>query len=85
MRTATVRDLRNDFPKLEAWISNGEPIEILKRGKLIARLIPTRMKASEKLVKPNFSKRRKEIFGKRVFSAAEVKAMRQAELEGEDG
>ena len=35
--------------------------------------------------KPDFAARRKAIWGDRVFSDAEVKAMREAELEGEEG
>src|SRR5688500_6545356 len=40
MKTATLRDLRNDFAKLEAWLGEGEEIEIQKRGKAIAMLMP---------------------------------------------
>ena len=35
--------------------------------------------------KPDFAARRKEIWGDRTFTAAEVKQMREAELEGEQG
>jgi hypothetical protein len=34
---------------------------------------------------PDFAARRRSIWGDRVFSAAEVKAMRDAELEGDLG
>jgi hypothetical protein len=27
MKTATVRDLRNCFARVSAWIENGEPVE----------------------------------------------------------
>lgn len=37
---ATVRDLRYRFPEIEARLSKGEPIEIHKRHKLVARLVP---------------------------------------------
>ena len=40
MKTASVRDLRNDFARLSAWIENGEPVEITKGGKPFARLVP---------------------------------------------
>lgn len=40
MKTATVRDLRNDFAKLSKWLARGETIEILKRGKPVADLVP---------------------------------------------
>lgn len=35
MKTVTVRDLRNNFSKVEAWLSEGEEIRIEKRGKPI--------------------------------------------------
>lgn len=40
MRTATVRDLRNHYTSLLAWIGAGEEILITRRGKPVARLIP---------------------------------------------
>jgi antitoxin (DNA-binding transcriptional repressor) of toxin-antitoxin stability system len=40
MKTATVRELRNDFGRLSKWLERGETIEIVKRGKVIADLIP---------------------------------------------
>ncbi len=38
MKTATVRDLRYDFPKIEAWLAGGEEILITKHSKPIARI-----------------------------------------------
>ena len=40
MKTATIRDLRNDFARLSKWLEQGETIEILKRGKAVAELVP---------------------------------------------
>lgn len=40
MKTATVRDLRNDFGRLSKWLEKGETIEIVKRGKPFARVVP---------------------------------------------
>jgi antitoxin (DNA-binding transcriptional repressor) of toxin-antitoxin stability system len=86
MRTATVRDLRNNFAKLEAWLKNGEEICIEKRGEPVALLTaPRRAKAGKKVKMPDFAARQKAIWGDRVFSEAEVIAMREAELEGEEG
>jgi antitoxin (DNA-binding transcriptional repressor) of toxin-antitoxin stability system len=85
MKTATLRDLRNDFAKLEAWLGEGEEIRIEKRGKPIAMLTPLKGKSSVKVTMPDFEARRKAIWGDRVFSEEEVKAMRDAELEGEEG
>ena len=40
MKTATVRDLRNNFARLSKWLEQGETIEIVKRGKPVANLVP---------------------------------------------
>jgi prevent-host-death family protein len=40
MKTATVRELRNDFSRLSKWLEKGETIEIVKRGKPVAELVP---------------------------------------------
>jgi antitoxin (DNA-binding transcriptional repressor) of toxin-antitoxin stability system len=40
MKIATVRDLRNNFARLSKWLEKGETIEIIKRGKPVASLVP---------------------------------------------
>ena len=35
-----MRQLRNDFGRLSKWLEKGETIEILKRGKPVADLVP---------------------------------------------
>jgi antitoxin (DNA-binding transcriptional repressor) of toxin-antitoxin stability system len=86
MKTATLRDLRNDFASLEAWLAEGETIRIEKRGKPVAFLSPTNPALSGQPVpKPDTEARRRAIWGDRCFTAEEVKAMREYELEGEDG
>ena len=85
MKTATVRELRNEFSKLEAWLGEGEEIQIEKRGKVVGVLRPAVETKSSDVVWPDFTARRKAIWGDRVFSEKEVRAMREAELEGEEG
>ncbi len=85
MKTAAVRDLRNRFSRVAAWIAEGEPVEITKAGKLFALLTPATPPAPRRRVKPDIMARLKKTWGNRVFSAKEVAAMRAAELEGEDG
>lgn len=85
MKTATVRDLRNHFPRVAAWIAEGEAVEITKGGKPFARLVPATPEKPRKLVKPDIMARLKAIWGDRVFSSKEVAEMRAAELEGEEG
>ena len=85
MKTATVRDLRNRFPRVAAWIAEGEAVEITRSGKVFARLVPPAPAKKAKLVKPDIMAQLKETWGDRIFSAQEVAAMRAAELEGEEG
>ncbi len=85
MRTVTVRDLRNNFSKVESWLGEGEEIRIEKRGKPIGYLSATPRTATEPRRKVDWAARRKEIWGDRCFSEEEVRAMREYELEGEQG
>ena len=40
MKTATIRDLRNDFARLSKLLERGETVQLLKRGKPFARVVP---------------------------------------------
>ncbi len=84
MKTATVADLCNHFRRVSAWIENGETVEIVRRGRPFARLVPP---APTEGPGPNvdWEAQRRAIWGSRIFSAAEVKAMEDFEREGEQG
>ena len=86
MKTATVRDLRTRFPFLETWLRAGEEIAITKRGRTIARLVPEKPAASRVFddLKGHFERQRREVWGDRVFSAAEIAEMEAAEREGQE-
>ena len=85
MMTVTLRDLRNNFSKLEVWLAEGEQIQIEKRGRPIAILTGLGENVRHTVPRPDFAARRKAIWGERVLSAAEVAAMRADELDGEEG
>ncbi len=86
MKTANVADLRNNFKRIASWISDGESVEIRKRGQHFATLIPSARAAEARpMPKIDFAKRLKKIWGDRVFSDREVAEMRAAELDGEEG
>lgn len=70
---------------LEAWLSEGEDIRIEKRGQPIGLLTAWRSEGHALSPKPDFAGRRRAIWGSRVFSDAEVAAMRADELEGQEG
>jgi len=40
MKTASVRDLRNNFAKVSRWLKAGEKIEITKRGVPVGMMTP---------------------------------------------
>lgn len=82
MKTATVRELRNEFPRIEAWVHEGESINISKRGKVIATLVPALggTAAHPRSPKVDIMARLQETWGGRVFTMEEVAAMRADEL-----
>jgi antitoxin (DNA-binding transcriptional repressor) of toxin-antitoxin stability system len=52
MKMATVRDLRTRFPRIEAWLKEGEIVTITKRHAVIAVL-----SAPPAEVRPDFARR----------------------------
>jgi prevent-host-death family protein len=45
MKTATVRQLRNEYRSVLGWVEAGEEVTISKRGVVIARLVPEKPKS----------------------------------------
>jgi prevent-host-death family protein len=45
MKTATVRQLRNQYRSVLGWVEAGQEVTISKRGKVIARLVPEKPKS----------------------------------------
>ena len=62
MKTATVRDLRNGFPRVARWIEDGECVEITRSGKPFARLAPAPPPARGSAPMPDFLARLREKF-----------------------
>jgi len=85
MKTASVADLRNNFRKVSSWIEHGETVQIIKRGRAFAQLIATPPSTPASVPKVDFMAQLKEIWGDRMFSDAEVQAMKEAEREGDRG
>jgi len=80
MKTLTVRDLRYDFAKVEEWLADGEEIEITKHGKPVAHLTPPRREKAPVFDAESHRRWLDETWGDRVYSAEEVREMREAEL-----
>jgi prevent-host-death family protein len=72
MKTATIRDLRNRFPRVAAWIDNGEPVEITKSGKPFARLVPVAPEKPRRFKMPDIMARLDRTFGDKTYDAAEI-------------
>ena len=75
MKTASIRDLRYDFKKIEDLLRQGEEIQITRRHKVIARLVPEEGAAPG--VMPDFMSQLREIYGDKVLkvSGAEIVRM----------
>jgi antitoxin (DNA-binding transcriptional repressor) of toxin-antitoxin stability system len=65
MKQASVRDLRYHFSEVERLLEQGEGIEITKRKRVIAHLLPVKRKRPVK--RPDFLARLRKIYGNKVF------------------
>ncbi len=79
MKTATVRQLRHDFGSVFAWVEQGDPVGVSKRGKIIALLSPPPTPKSPKPKKrPDFAARLKRIYGDLVLPGDVVAEERES-------
>jgi antitoxin (DNA-binding transcriptional repressor) of toxin-antitoxin stability system len=74
VRKATVRDLRYRFPEVEALLQEGREIQITKRKRVIARLVPERPQGPPCF--PDFLARLKKIYGRRRLSVSGAELIR---------
>ncbi len=75
MKTASVRDLRQDFARILAWLQAGEEVAITLRRQAIATLIPCPQKKRVKGPMPDIAARLKKVFGRRVITDKTMKAI----------
>jgi prevent-host-death family protein len=40
MKTTTVRELRNNYAQVIKWVGKGEEVEVTRRGKVVAKVVP---------------------------------------------
>jgi antitoxin (DNA-binding transcriptional repressor) of toxin-antitoxin stability system len=66
MKKASVRDLRYQFKKIERLLHQGEEVQITKRRRVIARLIPEGPDTAKPL--PDFLARLRTIYGDKVLA-----------------
>lgn len=80
MKTITMRELLHNSASVLRLVEHGGTVRLTRRGRPVARLVPEPEPAARKLVKVDFMKQLKATWGDKVFSSAEIKAMREAEL-----
>lgn len=77
MKTASVRDIRQNFPRVMAWIADGEQVAVTMRGRRVARLIPEPPEKHGRPSTPDFAAISREIFGKRMFAGDAMESERE--------
>lgn len=77
MKTASVRELRQNFPRVMAWIADGEEVAVTMRRKVVARLIPEPGALRRKRKAPDFEAISREIFQDRKFGGDAMETERE--------
>ena len=75
VKTASVRELRQDFARIHAWLRAGEEIAITMRRQPIATLIPCVQKRRPKRPMPDLTARLRKVFGDQVLPDKVVKSI----------
>jgi antitoxin (DNA-binding transcriptional repressor) of toxin-antitoxin stability system len=75
MKTASVRELRQNFPRIMGWLDEGSEIEITHRRQAIAKLVPLRKPAPARKKMPDLMKRLNKVFGDRTISRERMEAI----------
>jgi antitoxin (DNA-binding transcriptional repressor) of toxin-antitoxin stability system len=75
MKNASVRDLRYAFKKIERLLQQGEEIQITKRRRVIARLVPESAQSAAEV--PDFVGRLRTIYGDKVLAVTGAELVSQ--------
>ncbi len=78
MKTATVREVRQNFGRLLDWINSGEEITITMHRKAVARITPLAQVKAKKPVWPDFQARQKAVFGVKTLKSSLVTTERDS-------
>jgi prevent-host-death family protein len=60
MKTATVRDVQHHLAHVLRWVEDGEEVQITRRDRIVARLVPAR--GAKKPAWPDFERRLRRIW-----------------------
>jgi prevent-host-death family protein len=75
MKTASIRDMRHDFNRVLAWVSNGEEVAITKHRRTVARLVPAHTRKTTAVRMPDIAGRLQKVFGGKVISDQAMEAV----------
>jgi antitoxin (DNA-binding transcriptional repressor) of toxin-antitoxin stability system len=75
MKKASVRDLRFGFKKIERLLHQGEEIQITKRRRVIARLLPEDVRSAAQM--PDFLGRLRAIYGDKKLNISGAELIEQ--------
>jgi len=82
VKSASVRDLRQNFPRVLAWIQAGEEVAITMRRQTLARLVPWPRKKGPRKTLPDLSARLRKVFGQKIISDQTIKAILDQDRRG---
>lgn len=66
-----------NFPRVLAWVADGESVAVTMRRKVVARLVPEPAPARRRPSPPDFAAISHEIFGNRTFHESAMDAERE--------
>jgi len=67
MKTATIRQMQHNLSEVLSWVEGGEEVQVLRRNKVVARLLPAAPRMTEM---PDFVSRARAVWGERPRGAA---------------
>jgi prevent-host-death family protein len=71
MKTASMRELRNNWASILQWIEAGEEVIITQRGKAIARLVPENTQTEQEVDWASSPQALRDRSGENILSAEE--------------
>ena len=74
MKQATVRDLRYNFPRVERLLAEGEAVEITKRRRVVAKLVPVEKPTPPAM--PDFAGQMRKIYGNKILKVSGAELIR---------
>jgi len=75
MKSASIRDLRHDFNRVLAWVSNGEEVSITKHRRTVARLLPARIRKKAGARMPDIAGRLQKVFGREIIADKAIRSV----------